>query len=242
VAAGGDPMALEEIAANLAAPFFTPYFGRKSCPLILPLSPRLHSAADPVAALSERAETGPEPERQALWQARGRPVVTMTASDARGFDLAFDRVEIRRDAIASRPRWQFSLRADAVNRAGSRVYAIRGVFPAGAGMKNITGAAPSPCSIARPQRSRFLTTPSRRPKRSGHGSRCGLSRGSRRMRSGFLSARSASFVGRETPSGAPASTRSNSATGRSHSDQAVARHDAFGQRVGEIPSSGGHGV
>jgi len=52
---------LEEIASALRAPRYTPYFGRKSCPLMLPLSPRLEIAADPVAALAARAETGPEP-------------------------------------------------------------------------------------------------------------------------------------------------------------------------------------
>ncbi|MGH7046609.1 MAG: type I-E CRISPR-associated protein Cas5/CasD [Stellaceae bacterium] len=113
-ARGAGRWPLEEIAEHLVSPHFAPYFGRKSCPLMLPLAPRLHSAPHPVAALSERAEHGPEPERQMLRQTRAAPVVTMTRSDALFFGLEFDRVEIRRDAIASRRRWQFALREDAV--------------------------------------------------------------------------------------------------------------------------------
>jgi CRISPR system Cascade subunit CasD len=113
-ARAGARWTLDEISARLAAPHFTPYFGRKSCPLMLPLAPRRHSATDPVAALSERAATGPEPERQMLRRAHAGSVVTMTKSDADSFGLEFDRVEIRRDAIASRRRWQFALREDAV--------------------------------------------------------------------------------------------------------------------------------
>jgi hypothetical protein len=38
----------------------------------------------------------------------------MTASEAREFDLPIDRIELRRDALASRRRWQFSLREEAI--------------------------------------------------------------------------------------------------------------------------------
>jgi len=49
-----------------------------------------------------------------LVRVRSAPVVTMTAVDARGFDLQIQRVEMRRDALASRHRWQFVLREEAV--------------------------------------------------------------------------------------------------------------------------------
>jgi CRISPR system Cascade subunit CasD len=104
---------LEEIASALHAPYYTPYFGRKSCPLMLPLSPRPEMATDPVAALAGRAETGPEPERQ-VYRAVASAVVSTSAADAREFGLAAQHFEIRRDAIASRRRWQFALREDAV--------------------------------------------------------------------------------------------------------------------------------
>ena len=111
---------LAEIAAALEAPHYTPYFGRKSCPLMLPLAPRIVEAGDPAAALADRAATGPEPERSRRDRDR-EPVVAMDAADARAFDLRdrIRRVEIRRDALASRRRWQFGLREEALLREQS---------------------------------------------------------------------------------------------------------------------------
>ena len=42
--------------------------------------------------------------------------MTMTAADARQFGLSnkIGRIEFRRDAIASRRRWQFALREEAI--------------------------------------------------------------------------------------------------------------------------------
>jgi CRISPR system Cascade subunit CasD len=104
---------LLEIEAALRTPHYAPYFGRKSCPLMLPLAPQLIEAGNPVAALTDRANRGPEPERQ-LVRFRSAAVVTMTAADARNFGLPIQRVEMRRDAVASRRRWQFALREEAV--------------------------------------------------------------------------------------------------------------------------------
>jgi CRISPR system Cascade subunit CasD len=103
---------LSEIEAALAKPRYAPYFGRKSCPLMLPMAPRRLEAVNPFAALIERANGGPEPERQ-LIEMRSA-ITTMTASEAREFDLPIKRVELRRDALASRRRWQFSLREEAI--------------------------------------------------------------------------------------------------------------------------------
>lgn len=102
-----------EIEAALRAPYYTPYLGRKSCPLMLPFAPQRADPADPAAALASRAADGPLPERQ-LFRPSGSAVVTMTAADARQFGLKFDRVEIRRDAVKSRRRWQFALREEAI--------------------------------------------------------------------------------------------------------------------------------
>ncbi len=107
------PWPLSEIAGALCRPHYVPYFGRKACPLMLPMAPLLTEAADPIAALVERAERGPEPERQLL-PLRPAAVVAMTAADARGFGLPVRRVEIRRDIVASRRRWQFALRDEAI--------------------------------------------------------------------------------------------------------------------------------
>jgi CRISPR system Cascade subunit CasD len=104
---------MSEIENALRAPHYVPYFGRKACPLMLPLAPLRTQAADPIAALAERAERGPEPERQLL-KLRSAAAVTMTAADARIFGLPIQRVEMRRDAVASRHRWQFALREEAI--------------------------------------------------------------------------------------------------------------------------------
>jgi CRISPR system Cascade subunit CasD len=106
---------LADIGAAMQAPHFTPYFGRKSCPLALPLAPQLTEAADPVIALNRRAESGPDPER-VLARSGTEALVAMTAADAQQFGLAdrIGRTEFRRDAIASRRRWQFALREEAI--------------------------------------------------------------------------------------------------------------------------------
>jgi CRISPR system Cascade subunit CasD len=109
----GARWSLSDIEAALRAPQYVPYFGRKSCALMLPLAPHRSEVADPVAALRDRANSGPEPERQ-LVRFRSAAVVTMTAADARDFGLPVQRVEMRRDALASRRRWQFALREEAV--------------------------------------------------------------------------------------------------------------------------------
>jgi len=104
---------LNEIETALNSPHYAPYFGRKSCPLMLPLASRRGEAPDPRAALASRAASGPNPERDSL-RALGAVVVTMTAADARAFGLPIQRVEMRRDQVASRRRWQFGLRENAV--------------------------------------------------------------------------------------------------------------------------------
>ena len=103
---------LKAIGEALRQPQYIPYFGRKACPLMLPMAPRRAEAVNPVQALTERANDGPEPERVMLGTRSA--VTTMTASEARAFDLQIDRIELRRDALASRRRWQFALREEAV--------------------------------------------------------------------------------------------------------------------------------
>ncbi len=107
---------LSDIEAALAAPRYVPYLGRKSCPLMLPLAPRRIEAADPAAALAARAGACSAPEASLLRRARQDPQVTMDAADALTFDLPIARRELRRDRLASRRRWQFGLREEAVVR------------------------------------------------------------------------------------------------------------------------------
>jgi CRISPR system Cascade subunit CasD len=93
-------------------PIYVPYLGRKCCPLMLSLAPVVADAPDPVAALATRAEA--QANLNLLrWPNRGDPpVVTMDAADAGG--LPVRRIELRRDRLASRRRWQFSMREEAV--------------------------------------------------------------------------------------------------------------------------------
>jgi len=109
----GAAWSLREIERALLTPRYAPYFGRKSCPLMLPMAPLQIEAANPVAALAQRATEGPEPERHLL-RGPSAAVTTMTASEAREFDLPIQRIEMRRDALASRRRWQFTLREEAI--------------------------------------------------------------------------------------------------------------------------------
>ena len=110
--------AVGAIEEAMRRPRFTLYLGRKSCPLGLPLAPRVISAADPAAALANRRRTGPERKLRAICGERFLPkadsaVVTLDASDAAAFGW-HGRREWRRDAVASRKRWQFSLREEAI--------------------------------------------------------------------------------------------------------------------------------
>ena len=118
---------LADLAAAMTHPVFIPYLGRKSCPLGLPLAPRIKEAADPTAALLERRRDGPEAglltsHSRTLCHALsgtsgptpGTVMLTMDAADAAD-DPRVLRIERRRDQPRSRRRaWQFDLRDEAV--------------------------------------------------------------------------------------------------------------------------------
>lgn len=120
---------LNDLAAAMRAPRFVPYLGRKSCPLGLPLAPRIISADTLAAAFARRDEevaaearrrTAPALERLAL-SGRGRPVDGMVWADPAGpdeppLDLAVLHTETCRDAPLSRWRWQFALREEQAAR------------------------------------------------------------------------------------------------------------------------------
>ena len=92
---GGDIEALE---AALQRPVFTPYLGRKSCPLSLPMAPRAITADTPVAALAHAALPP--------WQADARPL--HVTSDP--FEGAEGRWETRWDQPVDRTAWHFAQR------------------------------------------------------------------------------------------------------------------------------------
>ena len=117
---------LEELAAAMTRPVFVPSLGRKSCPLGLPLAPRIGEAADARAALMARHADGPE----ATLTVRGgltlrdaqadTPQPAVIAMDASVADGQVRRIEYRRDQPLSRSRWQFGLREEAVLGAASQ--------------------------------------------------------------------------------------------------------------------------
>lgn len=103
---------LDEIAAALREPRYVPYLGRKSCPLMLPLAPETTEAADAVAVLAARAAAQSKSNLLVRPRHVGPPVVVTDAADAG--DYPVHRHELRRDRLASRRRWQFALREEAV--------------------------------------------------------------------------------------------------------------------------------
>ena len=105
---------LEALKDALSQPCFVPYFGRKACPLSLPMKPILSDDPDPIAALAARAKEGPE---RAFVQPSQSPVIVLDWADVpAGVEPA--RIERRRDAVVSRTRWQFALREEAVIAIG----------------------------------------------------------------------------------------------------------------------------
>ncbi len=114
------PWTLEEMAAALRKPAFTLYLGRKSCPLSLPLDPRIVEADDLLQALADHAGS-PHPERQELfmrWLGHiagyqpPRPYAAVpAAADLRVNDY---RLERRNDQPLDRIHWHFAERYEAV--------------------------------------------------------------------------------------------------------------------------------
>jgi CRISPR system Cascade subunit CasD len=108
---------LAELAAAMERPGFVPYLGRKSCPLGLPLAPRIEAAADAPTALLARDLTGPEAVALAKLRAAHparQPTIVLDAADSDPADRRRLRIEQRRDAPLSRRRWQFALREEVV--------------------------------------------------------------------------------------------------------------------------------
>ncbi len=103
---------LDAIAAALRRPRFALCLGRKSAPLGLPLDPEIVEAASFVEALAGRRA----PEALAdLPPAGGTARAPEIACDADAPGApAGGRLERRRDAVASRARWQFADRAERV--------------------------------------------------------------------------------------------------------------------------------
>lgn len=110
----GARWALAELAAAMERPVFTPYLGRKSCPLGLPLAPALTEADDAPAALLHRHANGPETRFARRMTGRDTGLRIVLDAELAAGDPRHVRTEWRRDDPVSRRRWQFGLRAEAV--------------------------------------------------------------------------------------------------------------------------------
>jgi CRISPR system Cascade subunit CasD len=111
------PWSLEDVAAAMTAPRFVPYLGRKSCPLGLPMAPRVTEAETVSAAFTGRDAEAGEWERQLVPRGAGGTVWADAAGPgepALGLDTAYR--ETRRDEPISRARWQFGLREEVAAR------------------------------------------------------------------------------------------------------------------------------
>ena len=104
---------LEKLADAMEKPGFVPYLGRKSCPLGLPLAPKLADTANPGMALAQRHSIGPEASFHEWADTAGVPFVTRDAW-AEADPALGQRTEIRRDQPRSRRLWHFDLREEVV--------------------------------------------------------------------------------------------------------------------------------
>ena len=108
----GDPSILERILDALCKPAFTPYLGRKAAPLGLPLGPAIVEAPSFLHALTLYPRTAPA---QAVFDRIGDPDQAVVAADADAAGLPPDaQIHRRADRLASRARWQYVERDEAV--------------------------------------------------------------------------------------------------------------------------------
>lgn len=102
------------LAEAMRVPVFTPYLGRKSCPLGLPLAPRVELAASPAEALRARWRSGPEASFHRLMAARSEGMSLVGDPWPEEEAGASRHVEQRRDQPLSRSLWQFALRDEVI--------------------------------------------------------------------------------------------------------------------------------
>jgi len=111
---------LDQLADALRRPHFVLYFGRKACPLGLPLDPRVVEAESAREAID--AYLGARTPEQTSFLAdlllEGSPSVLALDLDGSGDRSNAMRLEHRRDRLESRRRWQFGLRSELLVHGG----------------------------------------------------------------------------------------------------------------------------
>jgi CRISPR system Cascade subunit CasD len=111
---------LAHLAEALRRPHFVLYFGRKSCPLGLPLDPRVIEAENARTAMDTYLEARTPEQANFLHDLRLENWPSVLALDLDGASDSSNalRVEHRRDQLESRRRWQFGIRAELLVRGG----------------------------------------------------------------------------------------------------------------------------
>lgn len=102
------PYPLTVLAARLQEPTFPLYLGRKSCPLALPLAPRVVMADSIIAAMAQAQ--GRDDFLQPLLSPATRPALYWDEDGEAGIPM--EHTFTRRDAVHSRHRWQFMPRSE----------------------------------------------------------------------------------------------------------------------------------
>jgi CRISPR system Cascade subunit CasD len=108
---------LDQLADALKHPHFPLYFGRKACPLGMPLDPRAVEADDPRSAVQTYLAVRTPEQVSFLRDLRldGSPSVLALDLDGANNRANIMRIERRRDALESRRRWQFGLRSEFIH-------------------------------------------------------------------------------------------------------------------------------
>lgn len=103
---GENPPSLKELAQALERPVYAPYLGRKSCPMGLPMAPRIISADTLREALEQVAPPA------ALDHLSAAVTAEVYWEETRDSGLTPVQSIGRRDALHSRVRWQFEARTE----------------------------------------------------------------------------------------------------------------------------------
>lgn len=116
-AIGQTEWTLDQLQAALLEPVFPLYLGRKSCPLSLPLAPRLVKAPSLVRALAQVAPMGPEHIAQGQFPGESSSIDTdqmLSLYWDEGMEAGIEPEQAftRRDQPRTRGRWQFDQRQE----------------------------------------------------------------------------------------------------------------------------------
>jgi CRISPR system Cascade subunit CasD len=112
---------LGQMAEALKCPHFVLYFGRKACPLGVPLDPRVVEAENARSAMTIYLAGRTPAQAEFLRNLRldSSPSVLALHLDGTSDRSNAMRIEHRRDRLESRRRWQFGLRSELLVQGGT---------------------------------------------------------------------------------------------------------------------------